>query len=322
MAVLNQEMLDALADLTRPPRATALTALSDADRGGIQLLQHSWGAIPVERRRLIAHRLVDIAEDNVEADFGQVFRFFLKDADPEVRATAVEGLWEDDLPALDRELMVMLKDDASGMVRATVADALGVVALEAALGSLPEERGAAIRSALLAAHLRAGEEPQVRGAALESLGVYDDEEVGQAIAMAYKGAEPIMRAKAVAAMGVNLDPKWFPVVLRELKSSDPMMRYEAATAAGYMELQKAAPKLIELTRDPDAEVRLAAISALGQIGGKAARRCLQTLVNSSDPAMSDAANTALDDLNVAENPLTGGVSSGVDMDELEGPEED
>jgi HEAT repeat protein len=312
MAVLNKEVLAALADPARPLRATALMALSDADRAAIRMLQASWGGIPVERRRLIVHRLVDIAEDNLEADFRQVLRVFLKDADPEVRATAVEGLWEDDSPALSRELMALLKDDPSAMVRRAAAEALGVVALESAVGALVEERGAAIRSVLLAAHLRAGEDPKVRGAALESVGVYEDEEVRQAIALAYGSAEPILRAKAVAAMGANLDAKWHPVVLRELKSPDPLMRYEAASAAGYMELERAVPKLIELCRDPDLEVRLAGISALGQIGGKAARKCLEYLLKSSDPVVSEQANTALDELLLAANPVTGSLAMDIE----------
>jgi HEAT repeat protein len=312
MAVLNKEVLDALADPARPPRAAVLMALSDAGREAIGQLKSSWDTIPVDRRRLIVHRLVDIAEDNLEADFQRVLHLFLKDADPEVRATAVEGLWEDDSPALTREWLALLKADPSPTVRAAVAGALGVVALESAVGALAEERGAATRAALLAAYLREGEDLEVRGAALESVGVYDDEEIRQAIALAYESAEPILRAKAVAAMGNNLDPKWHPAVLRELKGSDPMMRYEAASAAGYMELDRAVPQLVELTRDPDAEVRLTAISALGQIGGQRARKCLQSLLKSSDPAVREQANTSLEELIFMENPLTGSLSMDIE----------
>ncbi|MDP3047559.1 MAG: HEAT repeat domain-containing protein [Chloroflexota bacterium] len=303
MSVLNDEILHALASPARAPRAKVLMALSDADSGSVRLLRASWGEIPVERRRLIVHRLVEIAEDNFEADFHQVLRIFLKDADPEVRATAVEGLWDEGSPAVMREVMALLKGDPSALVRRAAAEDLGMFAMDAAVGSLSEERWVSLRATLLAALARPGEDPEVRGAALESVAVYGDEEIRQAIDLAYRSAEPVMKAKALAAMGNNLDPCWQPVVLRELKSSDPLMRYEAATTAGFMELGQAIPKLIELTRDADAEVRLAAITALGQVGGQAARQCLEGLMKSSDPAVSEQASTALYEMAFTENPL-------------------
>ncbi len=303
MAVLNQELLDTLADPARAPRATALMAFSDPDQGAVKLLRVSWGKIPVERRRLIVHRLVDIAEDDVEADFHQAMRVFLKDADPEVRATAVGGLWEDDSPAVSREMIALLKDDPSAQVRHAAAEGLGFFALEAAVGAVSPERAAALRDALLAAHLRAGEDSQVRGAALASVAVFADEEIGEAIARSFESADPVLRAKALVAMGNNLDARWEPVVMKEMKSPDPAMRYEAATAAGYMELAQAVPVLTELSRDADAEVRLAAITALGQVGGQAARQCLQALMKSADPAIREQASTALDEMAFGENPL-------------------
>jgi HEAT repeat protein len=303
MSVLNDEVLHALANPARAPRAKALMALSDADSGSVRQLRASWGEIPVERRRFIVHRLVEIAEDNVEADFHQVLRIFLKDADPEVRATAIEGLWEDGSAGVMREVMALLKGDPSALVRRAAAEGLGMFAMEAAVGALSEERATSLRAALLAALARPDEDPEVRGAVLESVAVYGDEETRQAIDLAYRSAEPVMRAAAVAAMGNHLDPCWQPMVLKELKSPDPIMRYESASAAGFMELGQALPRLIELTRDADSEVRLAAITSLGQIGGQAARQCLEGLVKGSDSVLSEQASVALDEMAVTENPL-------------------
>ena len=305
MAVLNKEILDALANPARPPRATALMALSDADAAAVRLLHASWGEIPVERRRLIVHRLVEITEDDLEADFLRVFRVFSKDADAEVRATAVAGLWEDGTPAFQRELTALLAADPSALVRGAAAEGLGVFAMDAALGSLSEKRSASLRAALLEGCARAGEDPEVIGAALVSVAVLEGEEIRQAIDLAYRSPEPILKAKALTAMGNNLDPCWQPVVLRELKSQNPVMRYAAAAAAGFMELGPAVPRLIELSRDPDVEVRLAAITALGQVGGQASRQRLQTLVKSSDPAVSEQASMALDEMIFMESPLAG-----------------
>ena len=47
-------------------------------------------------------RLIEMAEDNLDADFNSLFRLSLKDEDAEVRAKAIEGLWESD----DRSLVV------------------------------------------------------------------------------------------------------------------------------------------------------------------------------------------------------------------------
>jgi HEAT repeat protein len=303
MSVLNDEILHALASPARAPRAKALMALSDADSGSLRVLRASWGEIPVERRRFIVHRLVEIAEDNVEADFHQVLRVFLKDSDPDVRATAIEGLWEDGSLAVMREEMALLQGDPSALVRRAAAEGLGVFAMEAAVGGLSEERVTSLRAALLAALARADEDPEVRGAALESVAVYGDEEIREDIDLAYRGAEPVMKARAVAAMGNHLDPCWKPLVLKELKSSEPRMRYEAASAAGFMELGQAIPRLIELASDADVEVRLAAITSLGQLGGQAARKCLDALAKGDDPVLSEQASVALYEMAATENPL-------------------
>jgi HEAT repeat protein len=305
MAVLNEEALRLLADPARPPRASALMALSDADAAAVRLLQASWDKIPVERRRLIVRRLVEIAEDNVEADFHRVLRVFLDDADPDVRATAASGLWEDDSPVLLREFLALLSDDPSPLVREAAAEALAFFAMEAALGDPGQEQGNTLRLALLAAFARSGEDPKVRGAALQSVAVYEDEEVRAAIEMAYRSPEASLRANALAAMGNNLNSCFEPVVLLELKSLDPVMRYEAAKAAGFMELGQAVPRLIELSHDPDADVRMGSITALGQIGGQAARKCLRTLVKSSDRAVSEQASAALEEMAFMEDPLDG-----------------
>jgi len=53
-----------------------------------------------------------------------------------------------------------------------------------------------------------------------------------------------------------------------------------------------------LVDDEDTEVGLAAIWALGQIGGPHARRVLDRLARSKNEARSQAAQDALDELNL------------------------
>jgi HEAT repeat protein len=104
-------------------------------------------------------------------------------------------------------------------------------------------------------------------------------------------------------MGFACDLVWLNTVLGEMESEDPEMRFEAAQAAGQLEDERAVPLLIGLTRDSDREVRLAAIAALGAIGGQAAREALMRLRRSGDDVLGEAADAALDELDVATDPL-------------------
>ena len=74
------------------------------------------------------------------------------------------------------------------------------------------------------------------------------------------------------------------------------MRYEAAGAAGELGLTSAVKSLIRLLDDADATVREASALALGKIGGREAKQALQICLESSDPALADAATDALDEL--------------------------
>jgi len=296
----------------QPVRGSALMGLSDATPATLRLLRLSWESIPVERRRSIVHRLVAIAEDNVEADFRAVLRSLLKDGDPEVRATALDGLWEDESSSLADELVELLRSDPSFHVRAAAAAALEPFVLRSVLGELKGDRPAIIRGALLAALNRADEDLEVRCSALKAVAYWEDEEVRRRIAEAYADPDPHMRASAVCAMGSNLDTVWRKGILLELSSPEPELRFEAARAAGAMGLTEAVSDLIELSQEADVDIRLAAIEALGEIGGPAAKRALMRLRQSESDATREAAENALDELLFLEDPLAvppGGIAA-------------
>jgi len=112
-----------------------------------------------------------------------------------------------------------------------------------------------------------------------------------------------MRISAVFAMGRSVDKVWSDAVLKELSSTNPAMRYEAARACGELEVNDAVPALVQLIADPDREVQAAAIAALGQIGGPRARRALERCLRSADEVVSMAAEDALGDLELGQQPL-------------------
>ncbi len=105
-------------------RHAELVELSNLTQADLAAFRQAWKTIPVERRRDIVTRLVEIAEDNAEVTFNPIFRILLRDEDAEVRESAVEGLWEDDSPSLVDIFIRMMGKDASEDVQAAAAAAL------------------------------------------------------------------------------------------------------------------------------------------------------------------------------------------------------
>jgi HEAT repeat protein len=113
-----------------------------------------------------------------------------------------------------------------------------------------------------------------------------------------------MRAGAIKAMGRACDDRWLGLILTDMESEEPELRFESVRAAAEMADERAVPKVIERLDDEDAQVRLAAVGALGSIGGQRARRALQQVrAKGEDDAMVEAAETALDELEIATDPL-------------------
>jgi HEAT repeat protein len=274
----------------------ALFALSGASKPEVAQFARVWGELSADRRRRVAQTMVDLAEESFEADFDPLFRAILDDEEPEVRARAIEGLWEDEDPQLIQPLIAFLRSDPNARVRAAAATSLGRFVYLAGLEKISSARGQLVRDALLAAIRNLAEDLEVRRRALESLAYAGDEEIRGLIAAAYEDDNPRLRASAVFAMGRSADHDWRRTVEDELNSLDPEIRYEAARAAGELEDKRAVPRLLRLLDDADREVQAAAIAALGQIGGKPAREALERLIAEGDELMCEAAADALDEL--------------------------
>lgn len=293
--------LDHLRDENTPLSPAALAVFSEPTLKTIQLFANAWQLISADRRRRIVQSLVDLTEDSFEANYTELFRYLLEDEDPQVRALAIDGLWEEESSILVKPLVALLRSDPSVIVRAAAATSLARFALSAELDKLTEEHAALVRESLVATIRNSEEDLEVRRRAIESVAFFGDEEVRGIVAAAYENDDPRMRASAVFAMGRASDKYWSKTILAELESNDSQVRYEATRASGELELKKAIPRLIQLTDDPDIEVANAAIAALGQIGGEEARQALEHLVTGEDEGLREAAQDSLDELTFTES---------------------
>ena len=277
-----------------------LRGLSDIGREYEDEFFAAWNRIDGGRRRELARVMTELAEESVDFDFRDVFTACLRDSDPEVRLSAVEGLWEDDRPRTMRHLLGVLQRDTDNAVRAAAALSLGRFAYQASLDELRADDAAELRTSLLSAARNLDLNADVRRRAVESAGYFDGADVDEAIASAYATGDRRLKASALAAIGHSLDPRWLPILQAELGSAEPELRYEAARASGELgeAAQSLVPLLVPLASSDDVEVYGAAIWALGQIGGQLALQALRRLVENDDPARQQAAEEALGEIEV------------------------
>jgi HEAT repeat protein len=281
-----------------------LKPLSGLDLTEREAFWPAWQAITPDRRDQIAHAMVELAEDNVDLNFGAALYWMLDDDDAGVRAVAIEGLWEEASGRLMRRLLTLLRDDPSPDVRAGAAMALSRFAYQAALGELSDAEAATLQAVLIERMLDQAQPLDVRRRALESAGYFSDSsKVQREIELAYAGDEQLWRESALVAMGRSMLPRWLPTIGTALSHISPALRYEAARAAGEMaeDARALVPRLAPLLDDDDSEVALAATWALGQIGGEPARRVLQRASKSGDETRRQAASEALEELSLDDN---------------------
>lgn len=258
-----------------------------------ETLENAWSDINVTTRRRLVREMADLAENDVYADFRAVFRRAMQDPDAEVRAEAIDGLWEDESVSLMFDLLDVLEEDASEAVRARAAAGLGRFVLAGELGHLSDRGLSRIVEALYEVIEDRTLSTELRRRAVESIAYSSDERIRGVITRAMQAPQRKMRVSAVFAMGRSADSYWRESVREYLESDDPEMRYEAARAAGELEDPAAVEALVALLGDKDSEVRQAAIWSLGQIGGKRAKRTLERLLTHKDPVTAEAAEEAL-----------------------------
>ncbi len=248
---------------------------------------------PLPQQRRLVRALVQLAEESFQVNFDAIFRQCLGNRDGEIRAAAIDGLWENQDVALTGPLVSMLRSDPSASVRASAATALGRFVLAGELEQLDPPIQARLTTELLTAiHLK-GEGIEVRRRALESVAYSCTPEVLEALETAYYHEDEQMRLSAMLGMGRSCDRRWTKIVLEELESSSAAMRYEAALASGNLTLREAVPALTRLLDDPDSQVRDAAIWSLGQVGGDQAKQVLLAALDDADEDTAAALEEAL-----------------------------
>lgn len=278
------------------PHAADLPSLSGLDAEEFLRFERAWSGIQASERRQLLRTLTSLAEEDFEMDFNAIFRQALHDGDPEVRAAAAEGLWEDDDVRLIPELLRLLLDETVPEVRVAIIQCLAHFVLLGELRKIRPQPFDQLCQVLSLVHRNPDETLEVRRRALESLAYASVAELPALIQAAHTHPEEAMQISAVFAMGRSADARWKDTVARQLHHPSPAMRYEAARACGELLVRDAVPDLVELVEDVDLEVQEAALWALGQIGGDMARLTLERYLESDSAALRAAANDALQEL--------------------------
>ena len=286
-------VLEELGDASDSLSYARLYALSDLAGQNLALFRTMWDAFPASRRARLLQALVELAETSFQVNFDAIFRHCLDDPYDEVRAAAIDGLWENEEVSLIGPLLTKLRTDPSVQVRTAAAAGLGRFVLAGELEQVEAPVQSRITTELLTSIYLAGESVEVRRRAVESVAYRCSPEVLEVIETAYYDEDEQMRISAIVGMGRSCDPRWKDIVLEELQSSSAAMRYEAAVACGELMLHQAVPALGRLIDDPDQQVSDASIWALGQIGGSAARQVLLRAYDDADDITRSAIEDAL-----------------------------
>jgi HEAT repeat protein len=296
-------VIDELQDQSKAVHAKSLAELNGITSDDLARFADAFRALSIQRRRDVIDMLSELAEDNVELSFAPLFLLALDDPDVQVRAQSVKGLWEEERPDVGRRLIGLLDDDEA-LVRAEAALALGNFLMRAELAEKELPLTGEVEEALRAVYFDERQIAEVRGRALEALGVRSLDWVAELIEDGYNSGDRRLAISAVNAMGRSADPAWLPTLFDEMMSEDPEMRFEAAQAAGELGDEEAVPQLVELTNDEDAEVQEAAIAALGSIGGAAAKSVLESVASETDDErVRDAVAEALTQAEFLDDPL-------------------
>jgi HEAT repeat protein len=294
-----EQILLHIGNTSEPLVTRYLYLLSGMTRERLVRFQQIWPDIEVGRRRLLIHNLVELTEHSFEVNFDPILLVAMGDDDSEVRAAAIDGLWENEDQALVGPLVHLLRVDDAPKVRAAAAMGLARFVLLGELEKIDRAPAMLAEEALLET-LRSGEEDfEVRRRAVEAIAYSGEAGVRDIIEAAYYDEDEKMQVSALFAMGRSADAFWRKVLVQELENPNPELRFEAARACGELETRSAVPKLIQMsTDDPDREVQQAAVWALGRISGRVAREALEAFFESDDEVLSQTAAEALDEMDL------------------------
>src|SRR5699024_10456639 len=123
-----------------------IAELSDPTREQLQDFRVAWEGLPAATRRELIREMIRQSTENLELDFTRYLRTALYDEDPELRALAVQGLWEDSSSSLLRNLCEMVDREDDSAVQEAVAIALGRFSYRVEMDDLSEENAQQTRA--------------------------------------------------------------------------------------------------------------------------------------------------------------------------------
>ena len=262
-----------------------------------------------EGRSAFPESLFDAAEPWI--DHGPILIEHLDDEDPQVRLTAVQGIWySPDLGLIDR-LIEMAEQDPSPMVRAHAISGLGVYVFEGEMADydfewgpmselmredeLPEADFMRVKKFLLGIYADETRTLDERRFAIEALGFLSDSKVADLIEEAYNRPERDWKISALFAMGRSGLSRWTDILARELYNAERDIQREAIRAVGEIGMDELGKDLWRLTYAEDQEILIEAIDALGQTGWDGAFERLEELTLDPDSEIAQVAEEALDE---------------------------
>jgi HEAT repeat protein len=241
-------------------------------------------------------------------DHTPIFVQYLDDEDPQVRATAVRGLWNYPDPEFIDPLMDLASNDQSEFVRAQAISVLGMYVHEGVLADyefdfgpmgelmdesdLPEADFDRVKEYLLAVWADEDRSLDERRFAVEGLS-FLGAEVAHLIEELYHRPEREMKISALFAMGRSGLVRWREILAQELHNEDPEFQFEAVRAVGAIGMDELGEDVLQLTYSEDRDIMLQAVEALGQTGWEGGFDRLDELANDPDPEVAEVADDAL-----------------------------
>lgn len=296
-----RQIITELVNEDTPLANKQLVELTDIKIEDLAFFDRVWNQLSPKRRLNLISRLIELAEDSAELNFDAIFRHHLFDPGEEIRSKAIEGLWENEDSSLIEPLIKIMQKDPSLKVRRDAAMALGRFTMLAEHKKINPDYMPVLCKTLLETY-NDSDDIDIKRRALESVAPLSLPRVERAILEAYKSDNIKLKASAIYAMGRNCSPDWINYAISELSSPLAELRYEAAGACGELGEEAAVPYLIEVADEDDMDVRIAAIVALGKIGGDEVQEYLQSCLKDESEAIREAAEQALDDIDVMQDP--------------------
>ena len=299
-----EEFIEAVTDPLEEVPTSEFIEISDLSPSELGVFARAWFTMPGERRQWTVSTMVELAEDSPELDFSAVFKMFLRDDDEFVLEKAIEGLWEYEDRSVIPSLLGILQSDRTAAVRAAAAGALGKFSVLIQEGKLLPKDADAIHETLMGVLEDDYEPMEVRRRCLEAVAPFNTEDIEGFVRWAYDSSDLELKCSSIFAMGRTGEISWLPLVIQEMDNEEPSVRYETANACGELGEEDLVPYLVALLQDDDYQVQLAGVAALGKIGGGMAKRALQRCIQEGDAALEDAAQSALEEIDFLDDPVT------------------